>query len=291
MNIEIANLLLNYRKNNNLSQEELASKIGVSRQAVSKWERGEASPDTDNLIALAEIYGVTLDELLKGKNYNSNQNTMNNFQNTENYNTEYANINEDSENNSDYSGNYEKIPQDKVSFKNGIHINSKNGDKVNISFKDGIDIHSHNNDNVKVGWNGVFVEENGENKVYTDNDGNIYVRDDIKHHKEKNPALKIWNKIPFYAVAIILFILWGTSGVMHGWALSWLSFLTIPLYYSLGNAIFKHKPSHFAYPVLTLIIYIISGFYSILGGWTLGWIIFLTIPIYYSICGLFEHKS
>ena len=48
MNIETANRLLQYRKENNLSQEELAEKIGVSRQAVSKWERAEASPDTDN---------------------------------------------------------------------------------------------------------------------------------------------------------------------------------------------------------------------------------------------------
>ena len=67
MNIETANRLLQYRKENNLSQEELAEKIGVSRQAVSKWERAEASPDTDNLIRLAEIYGVSLDEMLTGK--------------------------------------------------------------------------------------------------------------------------------------------------------------------------------------------------------------------------------
>ena len=67
MNIEIANRLLQYRKKHNLSQEELASQIGVSRQAVSKWERAEASPDTDNLILLAKLYGVTLDELLQGQ--------------------------------------------------------------------------------------------------------------------------------------------------------------------------------------------------------------------------------
>ena len=53
MNIDIANRLYNYRKKHNMSQEELADKIGVSRQAVSKWERAEASPDTDNLILLA----------------------------------------------------------------------------------------------------------------------------------------------------------------------------------------------------------------------------------------------
>ena len=64
MNIEIANRLVELRKKNNLSQEELADKLGLSRQAVSKWERAEASPDTDNLICLAKIYGVSLDDLL-----------------------------------------------------------------------------------------------------------------------------------------------------------------------------------------------------------------------------------
>lgn len=65
MNIEIANRLVQLRKRNNLSQEELAGRIGISRQAISKWERAEASPDTDNLINLARLYNVSLDELLK----------------------------------------------------------------------------------------------------------------------------------------------------------------------------------------------------------------------------------
>lgn len=65
MNIEIANRLVNLRKEKGLSQEQLAEKIGVSRQAVSKWERSEASPDTDNIILLARLYNVSLDELLR----------------------------------------------------------------------------------------------------------------------------------------------------------------------------------------------------------------------------------
>lgn len=64
MNIEIANRLVALRKNNGLSQEALAEKLGISRQAVSKWERAEASPDTDNLISLAKIYKISLDDLL-----------------------------------------------------------------------------------------------------------------------------------------------------------------------------------------------------------------------------------
>lgn len=67
MNIKTANRLCELRKAHNLSQEELASKLGVSRQAVSKWERSESSPDTDNLIQLASLYNISLDELLNGE--------------------------------------------------------------------------------------------------------------------------------------------------------------------------------------------------------------------------------
>lgn len=65
MTIEIADRLIKLRKEHGLSQEELADKLGLSRQAVSKWERAEASPDTDNLICLAKLYGVSLDQLLQ----------------------------------------------------------------------------------------------------------------------------------------------------------------------------------------------------------------------------------
>lgn len=64
MTIDVANRLVELRRERGLSQEELAAQLGVSRQAVSKWERAESSPDTDNLIALARLYNISLDELL-----------------------------------------------------------------------------------------------------------------------------------------------------------------------------------------------------------------------------------
>lgn len=64
MNLEIANRLVELRHNAGYSQEDLAARLNVSRQAVSKWERAESSPDTDNLISLATLYGVSLDALL-----------------------------------------------------------------------------------------------------------------------------------------------------------------------------------------------------------------------------------
>ena len=56
--------ILYYRKQARLSQEELAARVGVSRQAVSKWELGDATPEVDKLVALARVFGVTTDELL-----------------------------------------------------------------------------------------------------------------------------------------------------------------------------------------------------------------------------------
>ena len=53
------------RKQAGLSQEQLGEKLGVSRQAVSKWESGTADPSTSNLLALAKLFGVSAEELLK----------------------------------------------------------------------------------------------------------------------------------------------------------------------------------------------------------------------------------
>ena len=52
------------RKKAGLSQDALAEQIGVSRQAVSKWELGSAQPELDNIVALAKVFGVTTDWLL-----------------------------------------------------------------------------------------------------------------------------------------------------------------------------------------------------------------------------------
>jgi transcriptional regulator with XRE-family HTH domain len=61
--------LLEFRKRKGLSQEQVADKIGVSRQTVSKWETDQSLPDFDKLLPLSELYDVTLDELA-GNNKN-----------------------------------------------------------------------------------------------------------------------------------------------------------------------------------------------------------------------------
>ncbi len=64
MDIQTGQRLASLRRAKGLSQEELAASLGLSRQAISNWERGESAPDTDNLIALSRFYGVSLDELV-----------------------------------------------------------------------------------------------------------------------------------------------------------------------------------------------------------------------------------
>ena len=64
MNVETAQRLADLRRSKGFSQEGLARRLVLSRQAVSKWECAESSPDTENLISLAKLYGVSLDELL-----------------------------------------------------------------------------------------------------------------------------------------------------------------------------------------------------------------------------------
>ena len=59
------------RKEKKLTQAEVAEQLNVSFQAVSQWERGETSPDIDKLSEIANLYGVTIDWLIKGENVNS----------------------------------------------------------------------------------------------------------------------------------------------------------------------------------------------------------------------------
>lgn len=55
------------RKQHNMTQEELAERLSVSRQTLAKWERGESDPDMQSCIKLAEMFQVTLDELVTYK--------------------------------------------------------------------------------------------------------------------------------------------------------------------------------------------------------------------------------
>lgn len=207
MNIEIADRLVKLRKKHNLSQEELANKLGISRQAVSKWERAEASPDTDNLITLARLYNVSLDELL-------------------------------------YSVDDELDMVDKE--------NKEKDSKITID------------DNL------ISIKLDKDEKVYL--------------KKRYNHGNNLWNKFPYTILMVIGFFLLGF--IWDLWEYSWLLFLTVPLYYSLGTAIKYRDMNKFAYPVLVTIVFLSLGIIWKQWGW--AWIVYLTIPVYYGIASMFK---
>ena len=66
------------RKANGMTQQEVADRLNVSNKAVSRWERDECSPDITLIPAIAEMFGVTCDELLRGERLNSAPDTEQN---------------------------------------------------------------------------------------------------------------------------------------------------------------------------------------------------------------------
>ena len=247
MNIEIANRLVNLRKEHNLSQEALAEKLGISRQAVSKWERAEASPDTDNLILLARLYGVSLDELLKTEDEIPMP--------EENEQSEESNYSEkETWGDGVYSGNQEKGEYVHVGFQ-GVHVKDQNGE-VHVGW-DGIHVDDKKKgDNVDIDKNGVYVN------------GQKYDKEWFSHHRH----------FPMGLLITVIYVVIGC--VWNAWHPGWLLFFLIPIWYSLVDAIEKRNASHFAYPVLVTLIFLCLGFFHF--AWHPGWVIFLTIPLYYS---------
>lgn len=262
MNIETAKRLFEYRKANGFSQEELAEKIGVSRQAISKWERSESSPDTDNLIALANLYGITIDELLNGtdapKKISEDQ--------------PKEEPDKESPKNEEFP-NDEKKESTNADFTNGF--TKENGkDKVHIGW-DGIHVESKDGDNVHVGTNGVHVETK---------DGHIYNKSTPPFYSpkpEKNPWLHAL--LPISIVCLYLFFGFFTK---NGWAVGWIMFLFIPIIETAVTAIKTKHPAHFCYPVFVAAMYLSGG--MILHIWHPTWILFITIPMYYIICDTYN---
>ncbi|MBP3458693.1 MAG: helix-turn-helix transcriptional regulator [Lachnospiraceae bacterium] len=73
--MEFGDRLKQFRMSRGLSQEQLAEKISVSRQAITKWETNRGLPDVENMVSLAEIFGITLDELVLAENENTGKKT------------------------------------------------------------------------------------------------------------------------------------------------------------------------------------------------------------------------
>ena len=75
--MNIGEKLYELRKGKNLSQEEVADKLNVTRQTISKWETNQSTPDFDKIKPLCELYGITADELLTGEKKEKEQKPLN----------------------------------------------------------------------------------------------------------------------------------------------------------------------------------------------------------------------
>ena len=256
MNIEIANRLVNLRKSNNLSQEALAEKLGISRQAVSKWERAEASPDTDNLILLARLYGVSLDELLRTEDEIPMPEAFE-YEETENWG---ADNNEGKKEDTEDEWDSDMDEYVHVGFR-GVHVKDKDGE-------------------VHVGWDGIHVNDKKKGDVVHVSKKGVYVNGErkdkewIDHHAH----------FPISIIIVIAYIIIGCA--WNAWHPGWLLFFLIPIWHSLVEAIERRDANRFAYPVLVVLAYLYIGIFQML--WHPGWVLFLTIPLYYSLCEYFK---
>lgn len=285
MNIEIANRLVELRKKNGYSQEELAARLGLSRQAVSKWERAEASPDTDNLICLAKLYNVSLDDLL-----NTSEPVENIVQDVKDKEAEKEKEAETKE---------EKKPEGTEAKKrgvtmdnggihicgsgssididnSGIHINgstksahpsedeSKEG-STTVSENGGIHL-SDEEDSVRFDDNGITVHENGKT-VY-------------RSGKKRFNAVKdaLFGVLELVASAVYITV---CSFFPAFWSSLWVVFLAPIVIVSVPEAIHYRRFEKFNMAVAVVIVYMCLGFY--LNLWHPGWAVFFLIPIYYII--------
>jgi len=287
MNIEIANRLVELRKKSGFSQEQLADKLGLSRQAVSKWERAEASPDTDNLICLAKLYGVSLDDLL-----NTDQPVEEIVQEIKEQ--EAAQADPPKQEAPKQEAPKQEAPQGDAPKSDS----SAAGDRAG-SFKaseeqiriDGTGIHTYDKNGTKVDIdkNGIHVFDPKDGVTHVGN-GRVFVHDkEYFPHKGYGLAMEIVSgsiSVLCLVAYLLMGFLWTENGA--GWIIGWNVFFLIPIVTSFMEAVRKRRFCVFAFPVLVCLVYLTMAMYGTVFGldfWHPYWVEFLAIPAYYCLFG------
>lgn len=286
MDLAMAQRLVDRRKAAGLSQEALAAQLGVSRQAVSKWERSESSPDTDNLIALAALYGVSLDELLYGE-------AASDADGSEDGSTETVDEAKEAEDSAEHADCGDK-PLVDISLARGIHVIDPNkGEEVHVGWN-GIHVtNERKGEEVHVGPDGVHVDtlEDDGHSVHTDDDGTVTIdgetfsswkeaHDKLDHHGKHfhTKVGRTWNKFPFPALVALAYLV---LGIVYGtWAAGLFLVFLIPVYYAFGDFIDQRHLSK-----LIDVVYSVSAEAWFLCMWLClkqphpAWVILITIPV------------
>ena len=288
MDLAMAQRLVDRRKAAGISQEALAAQLGVSRQAVSKWERSESSPDTDNLIALAALYGVSLDELLYGEAVDDADDPEDGDTGADA--SDEAKEDEDSADNTSRSDK----PLVDISLAHGIHvIDPDKGEEVHVGWN-GIHVtNDRKGEEVHVGPSGVHVDtlEDDGHSVHTNADGTVTIdgetfsswkeaHDKLDHHgKHFHTKLgRAWNKFPFPALVALAYL---ALGIVYGtWGMGLFLVFLIPVYYAIGDFIDRRHLSKLIeviYPAAAIAWFLYM--WLCLGQPHPAWIILITIPI------------
>lgn len=286
MDLAMAQRLVDRRKAAGLSQEALAAQLGVSRQAFSKWERSESSPDTDNLIALAALYGVSLDELLYGE-------AASDADGSEDGSTETVDEAKEAEDSAEHADCGDK-PLVDISLARGIHVIDPNkGEEVHVGWN-GIHVtNERKGEEVHVGPDGVHVDtlEDDGHSVHTDDDGTVTIdgetfsswkeaHDKLDHHGKHfhTKVGRTWNKFPFPALVALAYLV---LGIVYGtWAAGLFLVFLIPVYYAFGDFIDQRHLSK-----LIDVVYSVSAEAWFLYMWLCleqphpAWVILITIPV------------
>lgn len=272
MDITTANRLYELRKQHGYSQDELADMLNVSRQAVSKWERSESSPDTDNLIALARLYNVSLDELL-GFDH-ENQKEHNNAKTD-------VNDDENDSSNADCDKNANEHVGDHVYIdENGIHVKDKNGEQVHITggiakFVNKIVGDIHINDD--------FDDDDDDDfEVKNINIGKSHIS---FNGKNKN-AMKIKGIISACTICISLITYLIIGFVCNLWHPGWLVFFFPFIVEGITDTVMSKDAQRFPIPIIVTTAYLLLG--CGWGMWHPYWIIFCALPLYYMIVGFIK---
>ena len=285
MNLEIASRLVALRKDNHLSQEALAEKLGISRQAVSKWERAEASPDTDNLIALAKLYHVSLDELLRihDEEETDSLDIRADGNETESLMTTQISTQEESRENDVFADQAEDGCQDEPADGTSGQTGQNDEKEVHIGFH-GIHVKERNGDEVHIGWDGIHVCDK-DNEVHIDKNG-IYVNgEEAGEHIFMGGRSGAGFPLLLFAVAAHII-----TGICFGaWWTGWLIYLLVPVIDSFIYAVRCKNAYLFAYPVLVTFIFLYAGLVHYI--WHPTWIVFLTIPLYYSFLRFIRNRG
>lgn len=286
MDLAMAQRLVDRRKAAGLSQEALAAQLGVSRQAVSKWERSESSPDTDNLIALAALYGVSLDELLYGE-------AASDADSSEDGSTETVDEAKEAEDSAEHADCGDK-PLVDISLARGIHVIDPNkGEEVHVGWN-GIHVtNERKGEEVHVGPDGVHVNtlEDDGHSVHTNDDGTVTIdgetfsswkeaHDKLDHHGKhfQTKVGRAWNKFPFPALVALAYLVLGI--VCGTWVTGLFLVFLIPVYYALGDFIDQRHLSK-----LIDVVYSVSAEAWFLYMWLCleqphpAWVILITIPV------------